>query len=341
MKKISTAHLLLIAIIILQLLIKLIIPALNLALPSTLQLSLGQLSMIIPFAVYCIVSRQNPLKLIRFKKIRIRTVLLAVLVVVFSYPVVILLNVISMLFVDNAMAKVMPQILDFGLPVGMALIAVTPAIVEEAIFRGTLYNTYSRRKPLAGIFLSAFLFGLMHMNFNQMPYAIYLGIVMALMMEASDSIVTPMIMHFTMNGVSTLISFTAMSETAGSTVSGANTADFYSILSQAYQSALSEQGLNMSEAEINQMVTSMMPKIIGQVISVLLMLTVIAIVIVGALIYLTFIANHRRPSQIFKAKHPETAFVEGRGGVMRKNRMIDIYLVVFVIYALVQCILSI
>lgn len=45
------------------------------------------------------------------------------------------------------------------------------------------------------------------MNFNQMPYAVFLGILMVLMMEACDSIVAPMCMHFFMNGISTTVGY--------------------------------------------------------------------------------------------------------------------------------------
>ncbi len=39
-------------------------------------------------------------------------------------------------------------------------------------------------------------FRTLHLNFNQMPYAVYLGIVFALMVEATGSIYTSMLMHF-------------------------------------------------------------------------------------------------------------------------------------------------
>ncbi len=151
-------------------------------------LFISQVSLILPLAVYCIATRSNPLTLIRFKKTKPVNIIMAILVMALSYPVIILLNFISMLFVDNAMASVLPSALNLGLIPAIILMALLPAIIEESVFRGSLYNTYSRRRPLAGVFFSAFLFGLMHMNFNQMPYAFFLGIIMALMLEATDSI---------------------------------------------------------------------------------------------------------------------------------------------------------
>lgn len=335
MKKISSAHLLLVILLVLQTVFSLVVGLTHLSLPVVPALLASQLMLILPFGVYCIATRQNPLKLIRFKKISGGTVAMALLVILFSYPVVMVLNMISMLFVDNAMMNVMPSTLSLGLPLALLLMAVVPAVVEETVFRGTIYNTYSRRKPLAGIFLSALVFGLMHMNFNQMPYAIYLGIVMAFMVEASDSIVTSMLMHFTINGVSTVISFFSMKILSGFSGGAAE-------LSDAYGELLKESGLSdqLGGDASGLLSDTLSPELLRQMLGSLILIAVVCLVIVAALIYVTFIINHRQPKAILLARHEDTAMVAGLKGRMRKNRMIDIFLVIFIIYTLSQCILS-
>ena len=315
MKKISSAHLLLVVLVALQLAVSLIVGLLvgrfGISLPVVFSLLISQLTLILPFAVYCIITRSNPLKLIRFKKIGGGTVAMALLVILFSYPVIIVLNMISMMFVDNAMMDIMPSAVSMGLPLAVLFMAVIPSIVEETVFRGTIYNTYSRRKPLAGIFLSALIFGLMHMNFNQMPYAFYMGIVMAFMLEASDSIVTTMIMHFTLNGFSTVISYLSMN-----------------VLN------------NLADNGLTSELTGSYSQVYMEMLGPLLAVAVVALVIVAVLIYVTFVINHRNPKLKFSAPHEDTAYVAGLGGKMKKNRMVDIFLAIFVIYALIQCILS-
>lgn len=71
------------------------------------------------------------------------------------------------------------------------------------------YNTYSRKSPLAGVFLSAALFSLFHMNLNQIPYAFFVGLVFAFMLEGADSILVTMVMHFAINGYSTVVNYLA------------------------------------------------------------------------------------------------------------------------------------
>lgn len=333
MKKISTAHLLLVIITIVQFVLSWAVSMFHFRLPVVVSLLVSQLAILMPFVVYCIVTKQNPLKLIRFKKIQIHTVFLSVLIVFFSYPVVIFLNFISMLFVDNAMVDVMPQVLSMGLPAGMLLMAVVPAIVEETIFRGVIYNTYSRRRPIVGIFLSALLFGLMHMNFNQMMYAFYLGIIMALMMEACDSIIAPMIMHFTLNAMSTLVSFLSV-DTLESTTAAST--DFQSTLMESYRMSAAQMGMEMTEEQLS----AMMPTIMTMVIGILAVVAMIALAIVLVLIYAVFRSNGRKPSVVFKADRSDSAYVEKRNGGMRKNRMVDLFLLIFIIYTVIMCVLS-
>lgn len=334
MKKISTAHLILLFVIIVQTLLSVIIAVGNIRLPVVVSLWLGQAIILLPFAIYCVIKRQNPLKLIRFKKIKIRTALLSVLIAVCSYPVVVFLNFVSMLFVENAMTDVMSEVLSKGLLTGLLFVAVIPAIVEETIFRGVVYNTYSKRKPIVGIFLSALLFGLMHGNFNQMPYAFFLGIVMALLMEACDSIIAPMIVHFTMNASSTLISWFS-AESVQNTVSSTST-DLKTMLLESYKISFEQAGMEIAEEQL----VSMMPAIIAFLIIFYAIIAIFAGVIIFVLIYAIFRMNQKTLTDVFKADRSETAFVERKNGKLRKNRMVDGYLIIFIVVTLGICILN-
>lgn len=306
MKKIATSHFLLVIILLCQFAMSGIIYGLNLDLPMAVSIVLSQLTIILPFVIYCIIKKENPFKMIRLKKIKFSTALLAVGIAVFSYPVVVLLNMVSMIFVENAMIKVMPDVLAMGLIPGLLLMAFLPAMVEETIFRGMVYNTYSKRRPIIGILLSALLFGLMHMNFNQLPYALYLGIIMALVMEACDSIVAPMIVHFTMNATSSTLAFLtkdSLEEAAGAS-------------------------------------SDLFPALMAGVIAVYAVLALIALAIVITLIYAVFRSNNCLPRQVFKVDHSDTAYVMKKDGSMKKNRMIDIWLVIFIVYTLYECLVS-
>lgn len=170
-------------------------------------LIISQSIILIPAIIYVILTKQNIFKLIRFKKVGILTV---ILIVVFTYlmmPILSLINTISMLFSTNIIKDVASSVVGDNLLIGLFMIAFIPAVVEETTYRGILYNTYKTSSPMKAMLLSALVFGAIHMNFNQFFYAAFLGIVMAMLLEATDSIVSSMIMHFVFNGNSVVLMY--------------------------------------------------------------------------------------------------------------------------------------
>ena len=140
---------------------------------------------------------------------------LGVAAVACCYPIVLILNILSMHFVRNHVAQVLPQVLDQGLLPALIVMALLPALAEEFLFRGILYRSYRQYSPLRGAVRSGLLFGLMHMDLNQFAYAAFLGIVLALMAEAVGSIWISIFMHGLFNGASVLINYFGQKSSAG------------------------------------------------------------------------------------------------------------------------------
>ncbi|MBU5334676.1 CPBP family intramembrane metalloprotease [Anaerocolumna aminovalerica] len=171
-------------------------------------LLVSQIILVLPSAIYLALSKNSIGKAIRFNKIKGSNI---VLIIIFSYlisPLMTLINAISMLFVKNDTAGLMENIVtNNGFIISLFIIAFIPCVLEETVYRGIFYNEYRKVSPIKGILLSAFLFGIMHMNFNQFSYAFIMGIIFALLIEATDSILSTMIVHFFINGNSVLIMF--------------------------------------------------------------------------------------------------------------------------------------
>lgn len=163
----------------------------------------SQIILILPSIIYMIKCKLNISEAIRFKKIKATNI---VLLIVFSYlitPLMSFINAISMMFFENTTSSFMGEIIkQNGFFLSIIIIAVIPATFEETVYRGIFYNEYRKVKPLQAIFLSAFLFGIVHGNLNQFVYAFVMGIVFALIIEATDSILSTMIIHFFINGTS-------------------------------------------------------------------------------------------------------------------------------------------
>ena len=95
-------------------------------------------------------------------------------------PLTTLLNAISMLFVDNAVVSISGGVLNLPFLLTFFLMAVFGPVCEELCFRGVVYRGYLKSGNVVGaVLLSSLLFGLMHMNFNQAPYAFAIGVSMA------------------------------------------------------------------------------------------------------------------------------------------------------------------
>lgn len=81
-------------------------------------------------------------------------------------------------------------------------------IVEEYVFRGLVYARARRcMKPIWAGLISAFVFGVFHGNWIQLPYAFILGLVLAFLYEKYKGITAPIIFHCLANLLSVIISY--------------------------------------------------------------------------------------------------------------------------------------
>lgn len=166
-------------------------------------LVISQLILILPSAGYLFYTRQSYTMAVGLKKISPVNAFLLVGFTLCMSPVMALINAFSRLYAEDATTNVMTGITaDNSFLFSLICIAVLPAVLEESVYRGIFYQEYRRINPFGAIFFSALLFGLLHGNLNQFTYAFVMGIIMAFVIEATDSILSTMIIHFVTNGLS-------------------------------------------------------------------------------------------------------------------------------------------
>lgn len=154
---------------------------------------------------YLKLGREDVKKRLHLKPLRPAAALLSVLLAFTILPFISLINNVSQLiFRDFITSSVSTASQNPWLSI-LAL-SVLPGIVEEVLFRGVLYSGLRKARPIKGILLTALFFGIAHMNFNQFSYAFVLGLVLGLLLEASDSIYSCMLLHAAFNGVSVITS---------------------------------------------------------------------------------------------------------------------------------------
>lgn len=91
-------------------------------------------------------------------------------------------------------------------PLGIISTVIMAPIVEEMLFRGAIEGHLLRiwKKPAYAIIVSALLFGLVHGNLVQAPFAFLLGLALGWIYYRSGSLLPSMLMHFVNNLTATL-----------------------------------------------------------------------------------------------------------------------------------------
>ncbi|NLL94002.1 MAG: CPBP family intramembrane metalloprotease [Clostridiales bacterium] len=151
--------------------------------------------------------KSNAIKDAGYGMVSIGTLLKSFILAFLCLPLIMVINALSSMINGNAVSSSMDVITRNPMWLSLILVALVPALVEEFIFRGILFGTYKKRNPMRAVFLSAFLFGLMHMNINQFAYAFVIGIILALLAYATGSIWAGVIVHFTINASSIVLSY--------------------------------------------------------------------------------------------------------------------------------------
>jgi sodium transport system permease protein len=105
-----------------------------------------------------------------------------------------------------------------GLVVTLLLMAVTPAICEEALFRGPVLRGFAARfSPLASAILTGALFGLFHLDLWRLVPTGLIGVALSLIALESGSILPAMLTHF-INNASLVILARSGLDRAASTI---------------------------------------------------------------------------------------------------------------------------
>ena len=163
-------------------------------------LIVSQIIILVPALIGVLAGRENLIEFAGFRKFKISSALMTVLFTFLFMPLVTLINMISMCFVDNAVAAVSGEILDTPFFVIFTLMGILGPMSEELVCRGIVYHGYKRTGTMMqALLLSSMIFALMHMNFNQAAYAFAIGVAMVLLVEATGSIWRSILVHVTFN----------------------------------------------------------------------------------------------------------------------------------------------
>ena len=184
------------------------IPAVRNMSDSAYMLLAQLLSFLPPIIFYFLYTKKDIRKTLRLNPLGWKNVLLIISFGVSIQPVMSLLSYVMSLFFPNPVEQSVTGIQTSGLVLSMISVAVIPALLEEVFSRGILLSGYRFLGKWKSAFFSALLFGLLHMNPQQLPYAFVVGFLFCFLVERTDSLYASILPHMVINGTTVISIFT-------------------------------------------------------------------------------------------------------------------------------------
>ena len=203
-----------ISYILLSILAGAVIGVMDINMPLWGSYLISQAIVLLPALIYLAIHKINIIVCMPYRKLRISDGLLSLLFGYALVPTMLFVSNLTSLFSTNYVQDSVQELIAYPFVVQLLIIAVLPACVEEFVFRGLIYHSYRKNGILGAAVLSGLVFGLMHLNINQLSYALLMGIVFALLVEATGSMYSSMLAHFAANSYS-IIMMQLVSMTSG------------------------------------------------------------------------------------------------------------------------------
>ncbi|OPL08966.1 MAG: hypothetical protein AVO33_08635 [delta proteobacterium ML8_F1] len=149
-----------------------------------------------------------------FKEVGAGILLKTAVIALASLPVVMILNLISLLILEitgSAIAMEIPETTGFsGVVFQFFIISIVAGIAEEILFRGVFLQVYRDYfKAREAIVFSAALFALFHFNLQNFFGPLYLGIVFGVLTVKTQSLIPAILGHMLNNGIAYVFSYMA------------------------------------------------------------------------------------------------------------------------------------
>ena len=166
---------------------------------------------LLPVLIFVSREKLKPVEFFKIKSISIPEAILIVLMAFTSSFIASALNSIVIFFVekigpveiDNIPAAKSPR--EFWLQI--FVIALLPAICEELLFRGIIYNAFQGLGVKMSIVVSSIYFAFVHFDIRNLLGPFFLGILIAWYCYRTGSIIAASLAHFTNNFLSVLLNY--------------------------------------------------------------------------------------------------------------------------------------
>lgn len=147
----------------------------------------------------------KPLEYCHLRKVSLKSIFLIIVATIFLFIMADYINACSMIVFQNLLDDSLQAVVNRPVEAVFA-VAILPAIIEELLFRGMIYRgIVNRSNKQMAIIISALLFALLHMNFNQMCYAFIMGLAFAVVIYLTDNLTVSILLHMLFNTFTVII----------------------------------------------------------------------------------------------------------------------------------------
>lgn len=164
---------------------------------------------LLPMVLFVLLRKFDIKEVFKLNKISFKQAVLSILIPIFSYPIGLFFNYITMIII-SMVGELQPSPLPIPETTGMFiaglfLFAITPGICEEIMFRGVMLSSYEKIGMKKAIVITGLLFGLFHFDIQNFLGPAFLGMLFAYMVYKTGSIYTSMIAHTVNNSIALII----------------------------------------------------------------------------------------------------------------------------------------
>ena len=184
------------------------IPAVRKMSDSAYMLLAQLLCFLPPMALYFFLTKKDIRKTLRLNPLNWKNILIIISFGISIQPIMSLLSYGVSLFFPNPVEESVAGIQQSGMILSLLSVAVIPALLEEVFSRGILMSGYQFLGKWKAAFVSALLFGLLHMNPQQFPYAFMVGFIFCFLVERTNSLYASILPHLIINSTTVVSIFT-------------------------------------------------------------------------------------------------------------------------------------
>lgn len=168
---------------------------------------------LLPVLIYLILRNYSLKDSLRLNQIGFIQSVKIVFIVLFAYPIAVFFNFIGIMILSR-FVEIIPNAVPLPTTaseyiVSFLVIALTPGICEEVMFRGVMMRSYHSLGKRKAIIYSAILFGLFHFNLQNLLGPIFLGILFGLIGYKTNSLYSTIIGHTVNNTIALTIGYLA------------------------------------------------------------------------------------------------------------------------------------